>query len=74
MNLVYTRVCVETVSAYWLHQGRLTANSAALIDWQVLASACQAEYLGIPRWVTKYVTGICGDGKWLERWQWQNHS
>jgi hypothetical protein len=70
INLVYTRACEEKVSAYWLHQGRLTANLAALIDWQVLASACQAESPGIRRWVTKHVTGICSVGKWLEHWQW----
>jgi hypothetical protein len=73
-NWVYTRACEERVFEYWLYRGRLTENSIHLIDREALASACQAESPGFRRWVTKHVTGVCGVGKWLERWQWQNHS
>jgi hypothetical protein len=74
INWVYMRACEKRVSASWLHGGCLTENSATLMVWEVLASACQAESPGIRCWVTKHVTEICSIGKWLERWQWQNHS
>jgi hypothetical protein len=73
-NWTYTQACKARGSSYWLHWGCLTPELANLIDWKVLAAACQAESPCIPRWVTKHVTGICGVGKWLERWKWQNHS
>ncbi len=74
MNWIYTRACEGRVKAYWLRKGRLTDASSRLVAKDVLAAACQAESPGIRRWVTKHVTGVCGVGKWLERWQWQNHS
>jgi hypothetical protein len=74
MNWVYRWACAGQVDAYWLHPGRLTDISSSLIAKDVLLAACQAELPGIRRWVTKHVTGVCGVGKWLERWQWQNHT
>jgi hypothetical protein len=74
MNWVHTQVCTGRVDAYWLHWGGLTDISSSLIAKDVLAAACQAESPGIRRWVAKHVTGVCSVGKWLERWQWQNHS
>ena len=39
-----------------------------------MAKACDEESPGRLRWVTKHVTGVCGVGKFLERWKSQNHS
>jgi hypothetical protein len=76
-------ILIETGSAtlvehrvvdYWRHRYRLTDTGAARVDREVLAKACNKESLGFRRWVTKHVTGVCGVGKWLERWKWQDHS
>jgi hypothetical protein len=42
--------------------------------WEVLAKSCDEESPGWLWWVTKYVTGVCGVGKFLERWKSRNHS
>jgi hypothetical protein len=73
-NLIYTRACEKRVTSYWLKRGCLTDALAGRVERDVLVAACKAEYPGFCRWVTKHVTGVCGVGKWLERWQWQNHS
>ena len=52
----------------------LSPKVADLIDWEVLATACEKEYPSWLGWVTRDVTGVCGVGKALERWKSQNHS
>ena len=59
---------------YWLRRERLSPATTDLIDWEVLAKACDEESPGRLRWVTKHVTGVCGVGKFLELWKSQNHS
>jgi hypothetical protein len=71
---IYTLLCERRVVDYWLRRGRLAPEATDRIDWEVLAKACDEESPGRLRWVTKHVTGVCGVGKFLERWQFQPHS
>ena len=71
---IYNDLTEQRVIAYWVQRGRLTEFGVDKIAWGVLAKACSIESSGFRRWVTKHVTGVCGVGKWLERWKWQAHS
>jgi hypothetical protein len=71
---IYTLLCKQRVIDHWIRRKRLSAEVVHKIDWDVLAKACVEESPGRVRWVTKHVTGMCGVGKFLERWQHQTHS
>jgi len=71
---IYTFLVEHRVVDYWRQRERLTEAGAECVEWEVLAKACDEESPGFRRWVTKHVTGVCGVGKWLERWKWQDHS
>ena len=71
---IYTMLGEQRVRDYWLRRGRLSSEAMDLVDWEVLAKACDAESPGRRRWVTKHVTGVCGVGKFLQRWKSQEHS
>jgi hypothetical protein len=70
-NWIYNWACERQVASYWLNGGCLTDTLARRVERSVLAAVCKAESQGFRRWATKHVTGVCGVGKWLERWQWQ---
>jgi hypothetical protein len=63
--------------SFWKGQQKRTCRllvAMDLVDWEVLAKACDAESPGQLQWVTKHVTGVCGVGKFLERWKSEEHS
>jgi hypothetical protein len=62
-NWIYTFICEHhVVVVYWLRCEHLSPEATDLIDWEVLAKACDKEFLARLRWVTKHVTVACGVG------------
>jgi hypothetical protein len=49
-------------------------RSQTSIDWLVAQRSSGSISLSRQRWLSKWTTGICGVGKWLHHWKWQDHS
>ena len=52
----------------WMDQRNLSPEAIQLVDWQVVQRSMKSLPAGIQRWCTKHVTGMCGVGKFRERW------
>ena len=57
---------------YWDEQGKQVAHED--FDKVAFTHAARNIPLHLQTWITKWSCGICGVGKWLERWKDQNHS
>ena len=62
------------IRSYWQRQLFYTEQSKTSVDWAVAQRSSSLITLSRQRWLSKWTTGICGVGKWLQRWKWQEHS
>ena len=71
---VYNQIHTRDIREYWVKKGQIQLASKREIDWEV--SAKGSNMLGNERkkWLSKWVSGICGVGKQLKLWKWQHHS
>ena len=74
-----SKTCTDSILSinirkYWQQKRFFTEHSKSSIDWLVArrSSSCLPLYKQV--WLSKWTTGICGVGKWLQRWKWQPHS
>ena len=57
---------------YWKQHNKPIQDNQ--FDMEVFTHAARNVPLYQQRWLTKWTCGICGVGKWLERWKEQSHS
>ena len=57
---------------YWKQKKQIGQESARTIDWKTLEKSAKMYSRG--KWLSKFVTGICGVGFMLQVWKHQNHS
>ena len=74
-----TKTCKDSIFStrirnYWQRRGFLSATNKHSIDWLVSQKSSKCLPLHRQIWLSKWNTGICGVGKWLQRWKWQPHS
>ena len=74
-----SRTCTESILTtrireYWKGKNYFTTNSEKFVDWPVIQKSINALPSSRQRWLSKWTTGMCGVGKWLKRWKWQDHS
>ena len=62
----------ERILQYWHDHGKPVQEET--FDTAVFTHAAKNVPLRHQRWISKWSCGICGVGKWLERWKDQNHS
>ena len=62
----------ERIHEYWHEQGRPVRHEG--FDEEVFTHAARNVPVHRQRWLSKWSCGICGVGKWLERWKDQSHS
>ena len=60
------------VMNYWQHKGKKVEDPN--FDAKAFRHTSRNMKLGLARWAAKWHSGICGVGKWLERWKEQEHS
>ena len=56
---------------YWKEKKQLSEESAGKVDWEVLTKS--AKNYARTKWLSKFVTGICGVGYMLKLWKHQAH-
>jgi hypothetical protein len=60
------------IKAYWEDKRQIGPEASKAIDWTVLRKSAK-NYERI-KWLSKFVTGICGVGVMLKLWKHQSHS
>ena len=53
---------------YWSRRGRIQFDVCSEIDWHYTGRMMANLPSGIQRWITKHSVGMCGVGKWRQRW------
>ena len=64
----------DRIRNYWQSKHFFTEATKRSIDWEVAKRCSKSMTMTKAVWISKWNTGICGVGKWLERWKWQAHS
>jgi thiamine phosphate synthase YjbQ (UPF0047 family) len=68
---IYSFVHDEDGYQYWKTKNDSSAPAVDLVDWKSIGHAMRGVKRGRRVFVTKHVAGICGIGKFMERWgQW----
>ena len=62
----------QRILHYWKEQGKQVDNDN--FDKLAFTHAARNIPIYLQTWITKWSSGICGVGKWLERWKDQPHS
>ena len=62
----------QRILQYWHDHNKQTMHDE--FDVKVFKHAARNTPLHLRLWLSKWSCGICGVGKWLERWKDQNHS
>ena len=57
-----------------MKKGHITKVNRRVIDWETAAKGCKMLTWERSKWFSKWISGICGVGKQLKLWKWQNHS
>ena len=65
-------IAKERILQYWHDHDKPVRHES--FDMEVFTHAARNVPLHQQRWLSKWSCGICGVGKWLERWKDQNHS
>ena len=60
------------IKEYWKEKKNLSNAMTEAIDWKILTKSAK-NYARV-KWVSKFVTGICGVGYMLKLWKHQDHS
>lgn len=68
---LHYHISAERIRNYWQHKGKKVTHEDC--DRKAFNHASQNTSQGFARWNTKWQCGICGVGKWLERWKDQKH-
>ena len=59
---------------YWIKKGKYPADLENWIDWRLLSKSTKGLKGYRQRWLTKWITGVCGVGKMLKIYKYQDHS
>ena len=62
----------EKLKRYWEKKKKLGPETSAIVDWEALCKSAKSYKRG--KWLSKYVTGICGVGVMLQLWKHQAHN
>jgi hypothetical protein len=62
----------ETIKNYWEKKKQLGPEASRNTDWVALRKS--AKNFGKWKWLSKYVSGMCGVGVMLQLWQHQRHN
>ena len=65
-------ISTHTILQYWEENNKQVYHENS--DMAAFHHAAKNIPLHLQRWITKWSCGICGVGKWLERWKEQPHS
>ena len=65
-------IAQQRIITYWQEQEKPVIRDD--FDMEVFTHAAQNVPIHKQRWTTKWLCGMCGVRKWLERWKDQNHS
>jgi hypothetical protein len=60
------------IREYWKGKKHFDTDTMKLIDWNTLRKSASSYYR--IKWLSKFVTGICGVGYMLKLWKHQSHS
>ena len=69
-----TSILTNKIRTYWLEKKFFNKRQESRIDWKVIQNSINNLPPHRKRWLSKWTTGMCGVGKWLKRWKWQDHS
>ena len=61
-------ITLPPLLAYWSRRDRLQQSAIEQIDWKVTRAMMTGLSSGRQRWITKHCVGMCGVGKFRERW------
>ena len=67
-------ITASNIRSYWLHKSFFNDISKSTIDWTVSQQSSRLLPSNMQLWLSKWNTGMCGVGKWLGRWKWQDHA
>ena len=71
---VWDHCSASDLLTWWTTKQKPQASFFHQIDWEALCKAMTALRLTRRHWIAKHAAGICGVGKVLKRWKWQDHS
>ena len=66
------RIQSNKIKCYWETKRKLGPETSEKIDWEALKKSAKHYTRG--KWLSKYVTGICGVGVMLQLWKYQTHN
>ena len=64
----------RNIRDYWQKKHYFNGRSRQYIDWKVTRKSSILLKPQRQRWLSKWTSGMCGVGKWLKIWKWQDHS
>jgi hypothetical protein len=67
-----THLQQSNIREYWAKKKNFSPQSTTTIDWAALTRSAQT--YARSKWLSKFVTGICGVGHMLKLWKHQAHS
>jgi hypothetical protein len=62
----------KIIKEYWVKKKEFMPQTSAIIDWTSLEKS--AKSYGRWKWLSKFVSGICGVGIMLQMWKYQEHN
>lgn len=61
-------VTLPPLKEYWVSRNRISPTQFDLIDWDAVHRCMTSLPFGLQKWTTKHTVGMCGVGKFRQRW------
>ena len=71
---LYHHIHTKEIRTYWKNKGHFDQHTQQYVDWTTMARSSNLLSLPRQKWLSKWITGICGVGSKLIQWKWQPHS
>ena len=71
-DTLITKIQTKQLREYWEEKKKIGPNTSTKVDWEILEKS--AKNYNRWKWLSKYVTGVCGVGRMLQIWKYQAHS
>ena len=71
---LHTFISQRRLRDYWIHKQKFPASFEKHLDWPVIHKSFKALKVHRHQQVSKWLTGFCGVGKMLVRYNYQSHS
>jgi hypothetical protein len=66
---IYALVHDEEGASYWETKREVREGATSFIDWKAIGIAMRSAPRSRRVFISKYVSGMCGVGKFMKRWQ-----